>query len=78
MGKIRAILLTCALFITPLTVSALPTEGTWSATEISADETVNLTGDVTITGLIRVSGGSLTINNTSGKPVIIHSGIGEK
>ena len=67
MGKIRAILLTCALFITPLTVSALPTEGEWSATEISADETVNLTGDVKISGTISINSGcTLTINNATG------------
>ena len=68
MGKIRAILLTCALFITSLTVSALPTEGTWSATTISADETVNLTGDVTVSGTIIIeNGGKLTINNNTGR-----------
>ena len=72
MGKIRAILLTCALFITPLTVSALPTEGEWSATEISADETVNLTGDVKISGTISINNGcTLTINNATGRTLSI-------
>ena len=62
MGKIRAILLTCALFITSLTVSALPTEGEWEATTISGNETVTLTGNVVIKGCITIpSGASLTI-----------------
>lgn len=75
----QAFLFACALFITPFHLrAALPSEGVWSATTITANETVNLTGDVTITGLIRVSTGTLTINNTSGKTVTISSGIGEQ
>ena len=74
MGKIRAILLTCALFITPLTVSAalLPTEGEWSATTITGNEIVNLTGDVTVSGTISINnGGKLTINNNTGSTIRI-------
>lgn len=72
MGKIRAILLTCALFITPLTVSALPSAGTWSATTITGVETVTLTGDVTVSGTIIIeNGGKLTINNNTGSPIHI-------
>lgn len=72
MGKIRAILLTCALFITPLTVSALPTAGEWSATTITGNEIVNLTGDVTVSGTISINnGGKLTINNNTGRTVRI-------
>ncbi|MGM9832712.1 MAG: hypothetical protein ACI31A_03380 [Candidatus Limisoma sp.] len=65
-------LLACALFVIPFPVSALSTSGEWTATTITGDETVNLTGDVTVTGAISInSGGKLTINNYTGRTLRI-------
>lgn len=75
---VRAILLSIASLLITMPVQAtLPTEGTWPATTITTDETVNLTGDVTISGIIRLSA-KLIINNASGKSVVLKTKIGQQ
>lgn len=75
---VRAILLSIASLLITMSVQAtLPTEGTWPATTITTDETVNLTGDVTISGIIRLSA-KLIINNASGKSVVLKTKIGQQ
>lgn len=51
----RAIFLTFVLLIMALPLhAALPSSGEWPATNITTDETVNLTGNVVITGCIYI------------------------
>lgn len=46
---IRYIIIVCSLLLGKADIfAALVTSGTWSATTISADETVNLTGDINV------------------------------
>ena len=56
---------------TASTYAQLPTSGNWGTYTVAADETVNLTGDVTITGTITIkSGKTLTINSNGAERVI--------
>lgn len=61
------------IFVAAVALSAraqLPSEGDWPATTISQDLTVDLTGDVNITGTISVTNGAtLLIRNTGDKTV---------
>ena len=65
------LLLACVLFAVPIPITALSTSGVWTATTITNSETVNLTGDVTVSGTITINGGTLTINNNTGKTLRI-------
>lgn len=52
----------------------LPSSGSWGDITISANETVNLTGDIQLDGCITIQdGATLTINNTSGKEIRIEN-----
>lgn len=66
---------TIALAIAAGTVraeAALPTSGPWNATTITEDETVNLTGNVSVNGRITVSSGiKLIINYTGSESISI-------
>lgn len=66
-------LLVAAMLLLPMSVfGQLAPSGTWNTTTISDTQTVNLAGNVTITGMITISsGGSLTITNSTGGPVTI-------
>jgi len=53
---IRYIIIVCSLLLGKADIfAALTTNGTWSATTISADETVNLTGDINVKGMITIN-----------------------
>ena len=65
------LLLACVLFAVPIPTNALSTSGEWTATTITTSETVDLTGDVTVKGTITINGGTLTINNWTGKTLRI-------
>ena len=70
---LRAIMLVLASHLLAQHLNAaLPTAGEWSATTITGNEIVNLTGDVTVSGTISINnGGKLTINNNTGRTVRI-------
>lgn len=70
---LRAIMLVLASHLLALHLhAALPTSGEWPATTITADETVNLTGDVSVSGTITINNGiKLTINNNTGSTIRI-------
>lgn len=66
------LLLACVLFAVPIPINALSTSGEWTATTITNSETVNLTGDVTVSGTITINSGcKLTINNDTGRTLRI-------
>lgn len=65
------LLLACVLFAVPIPTNALSTSGEWTATTITTSETVDLSGDVTVKGTITINGGTLTINNKTGKTLRI-------
>lgn len=70
---LRAIMLVLASHLLAQHLNAaLPTSGEWPATTITADETVNLTGDVSVSGTITINNGiKLTINNNTGSTIRI-------
>lgn len=70
---LRAIMLVLASHLLAQHLNAaLPTAGEWSATTITGNEIVNLTGDVTVSGTISINnGGKLTINNNTGRTIRI-------
>ena len=70
---LRAIMLVLASHLLAQHLNAaLPTAGEWSATTITGNEIVNLTGDVTVSGTISINnGGKLTINNNTGSTIRI-------
>lgn len=65
---------TAILFFATHAAQALDSSGVWNSTTISADETVNLTGNVQVTGQITINeDASLTINNTTGTQITIEN-----
>ena len=73
--QLQYLLILCSLlFGNPKLSAALTTNGTWSTT-ISADETVNLTGDITLNGKIIIEAGkTLTINGNDEARLIQYTG----
>ncbi len=54
----------------------LPSSGTWNGTTITGNVTVDLTGDINLTGQIRINDNcTLTINNNTGKVITIHDNV---
>lgn len=74
--QLQYLLILCSLlFGNPKLSAALTTSGTWSTTTISADETVNLTGDITLKGKITIEAGkTLTINGNDEARLIQYTG----
>ena len=74
--QLQYLLILCSLlFGNPKLSAALTTSGTWSTTTISADETVNLTGDITLNGKITIEAGkTLTINGNDEARLIRYTG----
>ena len=74
--QLQYLLILCSLlFGNPKLSAALTTSGTWSTTTISADETVNLTGDITLQGKITIEDGkTLTINGNDEARLIRYTG----